>query len=278
MLVKIPNGQQLKWWAQWRPTLRYLMETEAHVYALAIAASVLLSFYPFVIVMLSFCRNILHWKAAEAAIFLALDDFLPGDVGEFVRRNLPGRGGLQITAMLLLLFTANGVFEPLEVALNRAWGVTKNRPYWRNQLVALGMIFVCGGLALLSFLLTALNTGWMADWGVSHAAIQTWINMLFFKLAALPISILALFLVYWLLPNRKVEPVRVAPVAILVGLILEALKYINLLLFPLLRDKLQREYGVFRNSVTILLWSFVASLVVLAGAEWSARAGGKDSV
>ena len=90
-------------------------------------------------------------------------------------------------------------------------------------------------------------------------------------------SILALFLVYWLLPNRKVEPVRVAPVAILVGLILEALKYINLLLFPLLRDKLQREYGVFRNSVTILLWSFVASLVVLAGAEWSARAGGKDS-
>jgi len=270
--------QQLRWWLQWRPTARYLMETEAHVYALAISASVLLSFYPFVIVMLSFCRNILHWKAAEAAIFLALDDFLPGDVGEFVRRNLPGRGTLQITSMILLLFTANGVFEPLEVALNRAWGVTKNRPYWRNQLVALGMIFACGGLALLSFLLTALNTGWMADWGVSHAAIQNWINMLFFKLAALPISILALFLVYWLLPNRKIEPVRVAPVAILVGLILEALKYVNLLVFPLLRDKLQREYGVFRNSVTILLWSFAASLVVLAGAEWSARAGGKDSV
>jgi YihY family inner membrane protein len=278
LLVKIPYGRPVRWWSQWRPTLRYLMETEAHVYALAVSASVLLSFYPFVIVMLSFCRNILHWKAAEAAIYLALDDFLPGDVGEFVRRNLPGRGGLQITSMILLLFTANGVFEPLEVALNRAWGVTKNRPYWRNQLVALGMIFACGGLALLSFLLTALNTGWMADWGVSQAAIQNWINMLFFKLAALPISILALFLVYWLLPNRKVEPVSVAPVAILVGLILEGLKYINLLLFPLLRDKLQREYGVFRNSVTILLWSFVASLVVLAGAEWSARAGGKDSL
>jgi len=268
--------QQLRWWLQWRPTVRYLMETEAHVYALAVSASVLLSFYPFVIVMLSFCRNILHWRAAEAAIFLALDDFLPGDVGEFVRRNLPGRGTLQITSMILLLFTANGVFEPLEVALNRAWGVTKNRPYWRNQLVALGMIFACGGLALLSFLLTALNTGWLADWGVSHAAIQNWINMLFFKLAALPISILALFLVYWLLPNRKIEPMRVAPVAILVGLILEALKYVNLLLFPLVRDKLQREYGVFRNSVTILLWSFAASLVVLAGAEWSARAGGKE--
>jgi membrane protein len=277
--IKTPaTGSPASLLRQWRPTARYLLETEAHVYALAIAASVLLSFYPFVVVMLSFCRNILHWKAAEAAIYLALDDFLPGDVGEFVARNLPGRGTLQITSMILLLFTANGVFEPLEVALNRAWGVTRNRPYWKNQLVALGMIFACGGLALLSFLLTALNTEWMAEWGVSHAAIQNWINMLFFKLAALPISILALFLVYWLLPNRKVEPVRVAPVAILVGLILEALKYINLLLFPLLREKLQREYGVFRNSITILLWSFVASLVVLAGAEWSARAGGKDAL
>jgi membrane protein len=277
--IKTPaTGSPASLLRQWRPTARYLLETEAHVYALAIAASVLLSLYPFVVVMLSFCRNILHWKAAEAAIYLALDDFLPGDVGEFVARNLPGRGTLQITSMILLLFTANGVFEPLEVALNRAWGVTRNRPYWKNQLVALGMIFACGGLALLSFLLTALNTEWMAEWGVSHAAIQNWINMLFFKLAALPISILALFLVYWLLPNRKVEPVRVAPVAILVGLILEALKYINLLLFPLLREKLQREYGVFRNSITILLWSFVASLVVLAGAEWSARAGGKDAV
>lgn len=275
MLLKPPYPEPGRW-TRFGPTVRYLMETEAHVYALAIAASVLLSFYPFVIVMLSFCRNILHWKAAEAAIYLALDDYLPGDVGDFVRRNLPSRGTLQITSMVLLLFTANGVFEPLEVALNRAWGLTKNRPYWKNQLVALGMIFACGGLALLSFLLTALNTGWMADWGVSHAAIQNWINMLFFKLAALPISILALFLVYWLLPNRKIEPAKVAPVAILVGLILEAMKYINLLLFPLLRDKLQREYGVFRNSVTILLWSFVASLVVLAGAEWTARGSPKE--
>ena len=99
------------------------MQTEAHVYALAVSASVLLSFYPFLIVMLSFCRNVLHWPAAVEAIYVALNDYLPGDLGDFVRRNLPVRGTLQITSMFLLLFTANGVFEPLEVALNRAWGV-----------------------------------------------------------------------------------------------------------------------------------------------------------
>jgi membrane protein len=276
MRIKIPFGRQLRLWWHLRPTLGYLMETEAHVYALAIAASVLLSFYPFLTVMLSLCRNVFHWRAAEAAIFLAVNDFLPGELGDFVQRNLRSQRAVPLASILLLLFTANGVFEPLEVALNRAWGVKQNRPYWKNQLVALGLIFACGGLALLSFLLTALNSGWMADWGVSHAAIQNWINLLFFKLAALPISIFALFLVYWLLPNRKIEAVRVAPVAILVGLILEAMKYLGLLLFPLLAEKMQREYGVFQHSVSILLWSFVASLVVLAGAEWTARGAGKD--
>ena len=61
------------------------------------------------------------------------------------------------------------------------------------------------------------------------------------------------------------------PVSIFVGLALEGLKYINLLTWPYLRMKLEREYGPFINSVTIVLWSFLASMVVLAGAEWSAR-------
>ena len=262
-------------WSQSAPIVRYLFETEAHVYALAIAASVLLSFYPFVIVILSFFRNVLHWNAAEAAIYVALDDSLPGDLGAFIRRNLPARGNLQLFSMFLLLFTANGVFEPLEVALNRTWGVDRNRPFWRNQLVALGLIFACGGLALVSLMLTAANQGWMAG---NPGSVQTWFNLLLFKVAAVPLSILALFLVYWLLPNRKIDPLAVAPVAILVGLALEAMKYVNVLLFPLWRDKLHREYGVFEHSALILLWSFVAALLVLAGAEWAARRTTKVSV
>jgi hypothetical protein len=135
-------------------TLRYCMQTEVHVYALAVAASALLSFYPFLVVMLSFCRNVLRWPAAADAIYLALNDYLPGDLGAFLKRNLPMRGTFQFTSMFLLLLTANGVFEPLEVALNRAWGVAKIARYLKNQLVSLGMIFLCGGLALLSLILS----------------------------------------------------------------------------------------------------------------------------
>ncbi len=255
----------------WRPTLRYCMQTEVHVYALAIAASVLLSFYPFLVVMMSFCRHVLRWPAAVDAIYLALNDYLPGDLGAFLKRNLTFRGSFQPTAMILLLITANGVFEPLEVALNRAWGVTRNRSYIKNQLVSLGMIFLCGALALLSLVLTGMNAEWVRSLTSSHVKLELWVQLLVFKIAAIPIGILVLFLIYWLLPNRRIRPARVAPVAILAGLVLEAMKYVFLLIWPLFGAKLDREYGVFHNSATILIWAFASAIIVLAAAQWAAR-------
>ncbi len=264
------------WWTRFRPTAHYLMQTEAHVYALAVAASVLLAFYPFLMVMLSFCRDVLHWPAAIDAIYVGLRDFYAGEPGGFLVRNLQPWmvPQLHLTSMLLLLFTANGIFEPLEVALNRAWGVTKNRSYLKNQLISLGLIFACGGLALVSLMLTAKNTSWIS--GMSSSTMAGWLQVMIFKLAAIPVSMLALFLVYWLLPNRPVQPRRVAPVAITVGLVLEALKYVNHLISPFLAAKLKREYEPFQFSVTILLWSFVSAMIVLAGAHWTARRDQRD--
>jgi uncharacterized BrkB/YihY/UPF0761 family membrane protein len=269
----VPPQRRQLWWAESHSTLRYLMQTEAHVYALAIAASTLLSFYPFVTVMLSFCRNVLRWRAGEAAIYLALKVTLPGDLGVFLRNNPPPSGSFEVLSMFLLLLTANGVFEPLEVALNRALGVVENRSYIRNQLISLGLIFVCGGLALLSFMFTAFGQGWNGGFRAQSAV--PWWNLVLFKLGALAISVLALFLVYWLLPNCKVRARTVLPVAVLVGAALEAIKYIDLFLFPLMQAKLVKEYGVFQHSALILLWSFLGSLIVLAGAHWSARRGAK---
>ena len=269
------------WWSRVRPTAHYLVETEAHVYALAIAASVLLSFFPFLIVMVSFCRDVLHWPAAVDAINLALGDFFCGEPGEFIVHNLRAYwytvgAKMHVTSMLLLLFTANGIFEPLEVALNRAWGVRQNRSYLRNQLISTGLIFACGGLALLSLMLTAANGQWMSQWSNQHSKLLDFLNLAIFKVAALPVSILALFLVYWLLPNRPIDPARVAPVAIWVGLALEALKYVNKLASPMLHAKFHQEYFIFEHSVTILVWSFLAALIVLAGAHWTARHGRQD--
>src|ERR1044071_7573457 len=82
------------------PTVRYWMETEVHVYGFSIAANVLLSFFPFLIVMMSLCRYVFHWPGAVDAIMIALHDYFPDDMGDFLERNLrvtvSSRGPMQI--------------------------------------------------------------------------------------------------------------------------------------------------------------------------------------
>jgi membrane protein len=271
------SSNPLRETGSWRPTIRYLSQTEVHVYALSIGASVLLSFFPFLIVMLTLVRNVIHFPLAERALVLALRDYFPGDLGSLIIKNLDKvhHGRYQITSLLLLLFTANGIFEPLEVALNRAWGVRANRSYIANQVLSLGLIILCGGLALGSLLLTAVNTRFLTtEYGLKEA----WVPLLIFKLAAVPVTILALFLTYWLLPNRRVPVRRVLPVSILVGLGLEVWKYVFLVAWPWLGKKFQNEYGPFNYAVSIVVFSLVTAFLVLAGAEWSARSRENDDL
>jgi YihY family inner membrane protein len=231
---------------------------------------VLLSFFPFLIVMLTLIRDVLHFPLAEKALVLALGDYFPGDLGNFIIRNLTkvNHGRYQLTSVLLLLFTANGIFEPLEVALNRAWGVKQNRSYIKNQILSLFLMILCGGLALGSVLLTAVNTKFLiAQFGLKEA----WAPLVIFKLAAIPVTVLSLLLVYCVLPNRRVPVRRVLPVAILVGVALELWKYIFLFAWPWLDRKFQNEYGPFNYSASIVVFSLLTALLVLAGAEWSAR-------
>jgi uncharacterized BrkB/YihY/UPF0761 family membrane protein len=247
-------------------TLRFWMQTEVHVYAFSVAANVLLSFFPFLIVSLSLTRLFFDQATTVAAIDAALRDFFPDALGRFLHNNLPQRRPVELFSFVLLFFTSNGIFEPLEVALNRIWGIATNRSYVRNQIVSLLLIFVCGGLALLSLSFSALQFG--ASRGVPG---QAFLSGVFFKLAAVPLAALVLFLIYRYLPNGRPPLNRVVPAAIFVGLLLEALKYVNLLVWPWVDQRIAREYGVFRYSATLIFLGFLTTMLVLAGAEWAAR-------
>ncbi len=251
-------------WPELRPTLHYWMETETHVFSFSVAANILLSFFPFLIVVTSLVRYALNWFQVEKAIYIGLGEYFAGETGQFLVRNLQmavytnGRA-LSWFSMMLLLFTANGIFMPLEVALNRIWGIGKNRSFIKNQIISQALVFGCG----LLWFATSLAAAPVAESG--------WLGLLVYKLAALPVTILIVFLAYWLLPNAKIPPLLVFTAAIYVGLAIALLKLINLLIWPWLYAKLRHEYGPFAHSVTILLWSSFVSMLILGGAEWAAR-------
>lgn len=246
--------------------LRYWMQTEVHVYAFSIAANVLLSFFPFLIVCVSLGRMVFDSQSVISALDLAFRDFFPSALGDFMHRNLPQPQPVEFLSIFILLFSANGIFEPLEVALNKVWGIHTNRSFVRNQLISLVLIFVCGTLALLSLAIAAIG-----QQNASQFFVVRWVSMLFYKSAAVPLTVLILFLVYRYLPNGRPPVSRVLPAAIGVGILLEALKSINMWAWPSFDAKLQREYGVFRYSATLIFLSFLVSMLVLGGAHWAAR-------
>jgi membrane protein len=255
------------------PTLRYWMQTEVHVYAFSVAANVLLCFFPFLIVSVSLARIFFDQQTTVAAIDFALRDYFPDALGTFLHNNLPQRRPAEFVSIILLLFTANGIFQPLEVGLNRVWGIHKNRSFFRNQLVSLLLIFACGGLALLSLAATAVHQE-----SLHGFAADAWLSTVGLKIASVPLAALILFLVYRFLPNGQPPLNRVVPAAVGVGVLLEVLKYVNLLLWPWMDLKISREYGVFRYSVTLILLGFITSMLVLGGAEWAARGHRLDLV
>src|SRR6202034_2748346 len=81
-------------------------------------------------------------------------------------------------------------------------------------------------------------------------------------------SILLFFLIYCILPYRKVPARAVLPTAIIIGLLWEVAKYLYVKALPWL--DFQSVYGPFYISVGLMIWAFLSGLLLLAGAHFSA--------
>jgi len=250
-----------------------MLRTEVHTFAFSVAANSILSFFPFLLLLLTLIRRVFHSQIMYSVVESLLRDYLPTGQ-EFVIRNLNALVGAhqraQIFSLVMLLITSTGIFLPLEVALNRVWGFRNNRSYLGNQLIALGLAFACGSLALISVALTAGNVAVVKSalhgYGAWYVQLVGFVTM---KVFAIMASIAVFFLVYWLLPNGKVPARGVLPTAILMGLLSEVLKYAYIFALPWLN--FGEVYGPFAISVSLMFWAFLSGMLLLTGAHLSAR-------
>lgn len=253
------------------PTVRYLTRTDVHTFAFSVAANAILSFFPFVLLMLTLSRKTFHSERMFDVIVDLLRDYLP-TAQEFIVRNLKAlvtarHKASQLLSLGILLFTSTGVFLPLEVALNEVWGFRRNRSYLGNQLIALSLAFACGTLAMMSVAVTAGNLR-IVEHFLGSNIVADIVGFMIMKVVAIACSVCIFFLIYWVLPNGKVPPKAVFPAAFLMGVIMEVAKHIYMITLPWLN--FQEVYGPFEISVTLIFWAFLAGLLLLAGAHLSA--------
>lgn len=254
-------------------TVKYLLRTEVHTFAFSVAANAILSFFPFVVLLMTLIRRVFHSRVMYDVVLELLRDYLPAGQ-DFVIRNLNAmvnaRHSVQLVSLMILLVTSSGVFLPLEVALNRIWRFPNNRSYLGNQLISLGLAFGCGVLALLSIAMTAGNVALMEFLLRGHGSgFIRMVGFVVMKVFAIATSIAIFFLIYRVLPNGRVPARAVLPTAIIMGLLSEALKYGYILALPWLN--FGEVYGPFALSVSMMFWAFLSGLLLLAGANLSAQ-------
>jgi len=268
-----PPAQPAGWWPQIVSLARYLAQSEVHTYAFSVAANAILSLFPFIVMTWTVLRHVFRSSAMEDVLGDMLRYFLPAHQ-DFVVKNMGllahARGRVQIISIVTLLISSTGVFLPLEVALNRVWGVTKNRSYLMNQLISLGLAFSVGLLALLSIAITAAQNVLLAFLfsGKTQNFVFTFLAHAVLQFSAAIFSVGIFFLIYWILPNRKLPIAAVLPTAIVTGLLWEGAKTVYVFVLPWL--DLQAAYGPFSVSVSLMIWAFLTGLILLAGAQLSA--------
>lgn len=281
-------------WYHWRKDgtalVTYLLDSEVHTFAFSVAANAILSFIPFTVLLYTLSRSVFHSDTMKDVVTDMVNYFLPSvaskDWVAIGLEDAAAHQGVQFFSLLMILIACTGIFLPLEVALNQAWGVTKSRNYLHNQVIAFGLAFLMMVLGMTSILVNAAARGVLTVILVHQTNIKfidfvlhvTYQGTSLILLTATTgvASILFFFSIYWLLPNRKVPWRHVLRTSVYTGVIWLVARYIFVLLLPHL--DLRALYGPFFISVGLLFWAYISGLILFAGAQFSvARLGNGKS-
>jgi len=271
-------------WYQWRKDgtalFVYLLDSEVHTFAFSVAANSIISFIPFIVLLYTLTRAVFHSDLMVAVVSDMVHYFLPSNqtfIAYQLSLHAPPQH-VQIFSLIMILISCTGIFLPLEVALNQAWGVTKSRNYIANQVVAFGLALLMLVLALLSILVNAGAQGFLTFIFFHHVDNIAYkgLSYLWLSISTGVASIIFFFSIYWILPNRKVPWRPVLRTSIVTGIVWLLAKIVFVQVLPHL--DLGALYGPFYVSVGLLFWGYISGLILFAGAQFSvARWGDKKS-
>jgi membrane protein len=278
-------------WYRWRKDGRalitYLLDSEVHTFAFSVSANAIISFIPFVVLLYTLALSVFHSQAMVAVVNDMVNYFLPSatKVPDWVANSivkeavlpLLKRHGAQAFSLVMILISCTGIFLPLEVALNQAWGVRKSRNYLFNQTIAFGLALLMAGLGVGSMVVNASFDNVLAVTFFHHTDnfIFRGISYAWLAISTGAASILFFFSVYYILPNRKVPWRPVLRTSVVTGLVWLISRFIFAIALPHL--ELESVYGPFYVSVGLLFWAYVSGLILFAGAQFSVARWGKKA-
>jgi membrane protein len=195
-------------------------------------------------------------------------DFITRQLDEFRNHSLR----LGIAGTLAMVWGALGFFGAMSTAVNYAWGVEKQRSYWKHKLFSFFMLLIAGSMLLVALALVSASQMVEASWFAGVLARFPGLSILrsfAVRYATTLLFILVVGLVYYFVPNAKVRFRDVWIGALVTGLLwkgaLEAFAWY-------MRDmnRFSRVNGSIAAVVVFLLWVYTQAVILLYGVEFTA--------
>ncbi|MXX53537.1 MAG: YihY/virulence factor BrkB family protein [Dehalococcoidia bacterium] len=251
---------------------REMSEDDLTHMAAGVAYYALFSLFPLVIGMITVFSYFLEPEQIQANISGAIGGFLPGSE-QFVQDNIEGilniRSALGLFSFLGLLWSGSAMMGALDRAINRAWDIHNDRPFYIGKprhilmVISVGIMFPIS-MSSAAVVRTAqelpnLNfpvVGFVID-NMGYIILQ---GMSFF------LMLMIFLMMYKMVPNTKTYWRYVWPGALVAAILFETSKNFFILYLEQFASY-QNVYGSVAPVIVLLFWAYVSSFIVLMGAE-----------
>jgi membrane protein len=240
--------------------------------AAALAYYFVLSLFPALILLSAVVAYLPMPDLFNQALSL-LARFLPADAMGLVQRVLadvisPNKGTFLSLGILGTLWAASGGFAAMIEALNIAYDVRDDRPFWKTRPLAVGLAFLTGALLLiaLSVMVVGPRFGqWLAG-RVHLSGLFVLLWPFIHWTIAIGFTVLAVEALYFLAPNVKQRLRATLPGAVVAVGCWITLSYLLGLYFRHFGN-FNKTYGTLGAAIALMIWLYWTGFALLVGAE-----------
>ena len=263
----------------WR-VFKELGDDDATHLSAGIAFYAVFSLFPLLLGLLAISGIVFNSVTLQEQLLAYVTESMPGS-REFVSKNVEElvrfRGALGIGAILGLLWSASSVFGAISRAVNRAWDVDKNRPFYLAKPIHIIMALGVGVLFLLSSFSTAaieLLSNHSRGLGLFGQEFFLDLGLGNLALRAIPwvITLTVFLLLYRLVPNCKTYWRYVWPGAVVAAVLYEVSKGIFVWYLANVANY-ELVYGSLASMIVLLSWAYLSAFILILGAEISSEYG-----
>ena len=255
-----------------------LGDDDATHMAASVSYYAILSLFPLVLGLSTIVGVVANSPDRQDEIIEFVIQYLPGSES-FVRDSVTGvvklRAAFGIASVLSLLWTGSAVFGSITRAVNRAWDVQKDPPFYKNKPRQIVMAL---GISLLFLFSVSITTvfQWATSIDIGGGNLESLLGggviSGILKIPALLVSFSIFAVVYKMLPNTKTYWRYIWLGAVVAAVLFEGGK--NLFLWYIENfAQYDQLYGNIASVVILMVWIYFSAFILILGAEVASEYG-----